>query len=265
MALSPPVRRTAFAIAGALTLVVAADGLASAAITTGVINVCVEHGNGEMHVAKKLPCPPGTSALSFNGLGVPGLRGPAGKPGPAGATGASGAQGPAGPAGAAGPKGDPGTAGSGGGGTPGATGPAGPQGPPGISDGDVIRRPGPVSISFGASKELVSYDAPAGGKFLAHAKLTVNGSSGGGSVTCTLGFSAEDSATVGPMSTGSTFATIALASGYDTTNPAAPRHIAVTCTNGPSGETTISVSNVVLDVIDLNALSITTIPEPVAG
>src|ERR1700752_3648013 len=78
-----------------------------AAMPPGVLEACVNPGNGGMRlVDSATPCHNNESRVSWN------IMGPAGPPGPTG------------PAGPAGPKGDTGPAGP-----PGPTGPAGPPGP----------------------------------------------------------------------------------------------------------------------------------------
>src|SRR6188508_1057487 len=81
--------------------------------TPGVLEACINGGNGGMRlVDSSTPCHNNETRVSWN------ITGPAGPPGPTG------------PAGPAGPTGATGTAGP-----TGATGPAGPAGPPGPSSG----------------------------------------------------------------------------------------------------------------------------------
>ena len=68
---------------------------AYAAVTTGVIRACVQHGNGQLRViGPGATCKGQDTLLEWNAQGQPGPRGEAGPPGPQGAPG---------------PKGDPGT------------------------------------------------------------------------------------------------------------------------------------------------------------
>jgi hypothetical protein len=275
MALSVQTRRTVVAITGTASLLVAGATLADAAVSTGVITVCVEKGNQELHLKTQKPCPRGWTQLSFNARGAPGARGAVGRTGLTGLTGAAGATGPAGVAGVAGipgvqgPPGPQGASGGGGGvqgppGATGATGAAGAPGPAGITDGDIARQSGTVLIPGNSHSEVVSYDAAIGKHLLAHAKLTVSstsGSEGASLVTCTLGVSVtvpaatrpNDSATVSwPLGNVITAATVALTNSYNTMTATAPTHIAVSCAsrNGESA----NVTNAVLDVIELTDL-----------
>jgi hypothetical protein len=78
-----------------------------AASTPGVLEACINPGNGGMRlVDSSTPCHNNEDRVSWN------ITGPAGPPGPTGPAGPTGATGPAGPTG-----------------PPGATGPAGPPGP----------------------------------------------------------------------------------------------------------------------------------------
>ena len=91
-----------------------------AASTPGVLEACVNPGNGNMRlVDSSTPCHNNESRVSWD------ITGPAGPPGPTGPTGPTGAIGPAGATGPAGPTGADGATG--------AIGPAGPAGPPGPS------------------------------------------------------------------------------------------------------------------------------------
>ena len=93
-----------------------------AASTPGVLEACVNPGNGNMRlVDSSTPCHNNESRVSWD------ITGPVGPPGPTGPTGPTGAIGPAGATGTAGPTGADGATG--------ATGPAGPVGPPGPSSG----------------------------------------------------------------------------------------------------------------------------------
>lgn len=93
-----------------------------AASTPGVLEACINPGNGGMRlVDSTTACHNNETRVTWN---VTGPAGPAGPTGPTGPTGATGATGPAGPTGAAGATG-----------ATGATGPAGPTGPPGPSAG----------------------------------------------------------------------------------------------------------------------------------
>ena len=87
-----------------------------AASTPGVLEACINPGNGGMRlVSSTTACHNNETRVTWNS------EGPAGPPGPIG---------PAGPNGPAGPTGETGPAGP-----TGATGPAGPAGPPGPSSG----------------------------------------------------------------------------------------------------------------------------------
>ena len=93
-----------------------------AASTPGVLEACVNPGNGNMRlIDSSTPCHNNESRVSWD------ITGPVGPPGPTGPTGPTGAIGPAGATGPAGPTGADGATG--------ATGPAGPVGPPGPSSG----------------------------------------------------------------------------------------------------------------------------------
>jgi Collagen triple helix repeat (20 copies) len=93
-----------------------------AASTPGVLEACVNPGNGNMRlVDSSTPCHNNESRVSWDIAGPAGPPGPTGPAGPTGPTGSAGATGPAGPTGATG--------------ATGATGPAGPAGPPGPSSG----------------------------------------------------------------------------------------------------------------------------------
>ena len=90
-----------------------------AASTPGVLEACINPGNGGMRlVDSSVACHNNETRVAWN------VTGPAGPEGPTGPTGATGATGPAGPTGATGASG-----------ATGATGPAGPTGPPGPSSG----------------------------------------------------------------------------------------------------------------------------------
>jgi hypothetical protein len=100
-------------LTGVALLVLTAPALSWAMSTPGVLEACINPGNGGMRlVDSSTPCHNNESRVSWN------ITGPAGPPGPAGPAG------PAGPTGATGPAGPTG-----------ATGPAGPAGPPGPSSG----------------------------------------------------------------------------------------------------------------------------------
>lgn len=96
-----------------------------AANTPGVLEACINPGNGGMRlVDSTTACHNNETRVTWN------ITGPMGPAGPTGATGATGATGPAGATGATGPAGPTGATGE-----TGATGPAGPAGPPGPSSG----------------------------------------------------------------------------------------------------------------------------------
>lgn len=99
-------------IAGLSLTLVASAGIATAAVTSGVISACVDR-EGHLRVASR--CHDDEKSLSWNTAGVQGPQGPAG------AAGADGAPGPQGPAGADGVPGKEG-----------AVGPTGAQGVAGI-------------------------------------------------------------------------------------------------------------------------------------
>jgi hypothetical protein len=93
-----------------------------AASIPGVLEACVNPGNGDMRlVDSSTACHNNEERITWNITGPIGPAGATGPVGPTGATGATGATGPAGPTGATG--------------ATGATGPAGPAGPPGPSSG----------------------------------------------------------------------------------------------------------------------------------
>lgn len=100
-------------------LIVAVPIVKLATSTPGVLEACINPGNGGMRlVDSSTVCHNNESRVSWN------IEGPAGPPGPMGATG------PAGPAGPAGPTGDTGATGA-----PGPKGDTGATGPPGPSGG----------------------------------------------------------------------------------------------------------------------------------
>lgn len=102
---------------GVTLLVLTVPALTWAMSSPGVLEACINPGNGGMRlVDSSTPCHNNESRVSWN------ITGPAGPPGPQGPTGATGPAGPAGLPGATGPAGPTG-----------ATGPAGPAGPPGSS------------------------------------------------------------------------------------------------------------------------------------
>src|SRR4029077_2316834 len=104
-------RRTGIAIFAFLALVLLMVPITlHAANTPGVLEACVNPGNGDMRlVDSSTDCHNNETRVTWN---ITGPIGPAGPAGPAGPTGPAGATGPAGPTGATG-----------------ATGPAGPPGP----------------------------------------------------------------------------------------------------------------------------------------
>ena len=110
-------RRTGIAIFAFLALVLLMVPIAlHAANTPGVLEACVNPGNGNMRlVDSSTDCHSNETRVTWNIEGPPG---PAGPTGPVGPTGATGPAGPAGPTGATG-----------------ATGATGPAGPPGPSSG----------------------------------------------------------------------------------------------------------------------------------
>src|SRR6185369_16330853 len=104
-------------LSGIALLVLMAPIITQATSTPGVLEACINPGNGGMRlVDSSTPCHNNEDRISWN------ITGPAGPPGPTGPAGPTGATGPAGPAGPTGPTGPAG-----------ATGPAGPPGP--SSDG----------------------------------------------------------------------------------------------------------------------------------
>ena len=107
-------RRTGIAIFGFLALVLLVVPITlHAANTPGVLEACVNPGNGDMRlVDSSTACHNNETRVTWNITGPIGPAGPTGPTGPVGPTGATGPAGPAGPAGATG-----------------ATGPAGPPGP----------------------------------------------------------------------------------------------------------------------------------------
>jgi hypothetical protein len=94
-------RFTTGLIAGLSLTLVASAGLATAAVSSGVISACVDR---EGHLRVSSHCQNGEKSLSWNAAGVQGPQGPAG---PAGGTGPAGPQGPAGADGAQGVAGVP--------------------------------------------------------------------------------------------------------------------------------------------------------------
>jgi hypothetical protein len=105
-----------------------------AATTPGVLEACVNPGNGNMRlVDSSTPCHNNESRVSWSITGPAGPPGPTGPTGPTGPIGSAGATGPAGPTGPIGSAGATGPAGPTG--ATGTTGPAGPAGPPGPSSG----------------------------------------------------------------------------------------------------------------------------------
>ena len=93
------VRRTLIGSTALIALFVLIVPIAKfATMTPGVLEACVNPGNGNMRlVDSTTPCHNNESRVSWN------ITGPAGPPGPTGATGATGATGPAGPPGPPGP------------------------------------------------------------------------------------------------------------------------------------------------------------------
>lgn len=107
------VRRASFISLALLVLVFLMVPIVQYAATPGVLEACVNPGNGGLRLVDTgVPCHNNETRVSWNVTGPPGPEGPAGPTGPTGATGATG---PAGPTGPTGPTG--------------ATGPAGPPGP----------------------------------------------------------------------------------------------------------------------------------------
>jgi hypothetical protein len=94
-------RFTTGLIVGLTAAVLGSAGIATAAVSSGIISACVDH-HGNLRVSNH--CLNGEKSLSWNVAGVSGPQGPSG---PAGAAGAQGPAGPQGPAGTAsiGPKG----------------------------------------------------------------------------------------------------------------------------------------------------------------
>jgi hypothetical protein len=101
------VRRTLIGCIALIALFVLIVPIAKfATMTPGVLEACVNPGNGDMRlVDSSTPCHDNESRVSWNITGPAGPPGPAGPAGPAGPTGATGATGPAGPTGPPGPPG----------------------------------------------------------------------------------------------------------------------------------------------------------------
>ncbi len=113
-------RRSVIACISVIACAVLVPIAMRAASTPGVLEACINPGNGMMRlVDSSTPCHNNESRVSWD------ITGPEGPPGP---TGPAGPTGPIGPAGATGPAGQTGATGA-----LGATGPAGPAGPPGSS------------------------------------------------------------------------------------------------------------------------------------
>jgi hypothetical protein len=109
------VRRAGFISLALLVLVFLMVPIVQYAATPGVLEACVNPGNGGLRLVDTgQPCHNNETRVTWS---ITGPAGPAGPTGPTGATGATGATGPAGPTGPTG--------------ATGATGPAGPAGPPG--------------------------------------------------------------------------------------------------------------------------------------
>ena len=113
-------RRTVIGGLAALALLVTAVPIVKLATNTaGVLEACVNPGNGMMQlVDASTPCHSNETRVSWN------IEGPAGPVGPVGPAGPAGPAGPIGPGGPTGPMG-----------ATGATGPAGPAGPTGATGG----------------------------------------------------------------------------------------------------------------------------------
>jgi Collagen triple helix repeat (20 copies) len=128
-------RRTVIGGLVALALLVTAVPIVKLATNSaGVLEACVNPGNGDMRlVDASTVCHNNETRVSWN------IEGPAGPPGPTGPTGPTG---PAGPAGPAGPTGATGATGA-----TGPTGPAGPAGPAGGSGPPYVWVCTPVTFS----------------------------------------------------------------------------------------------------------------------
>ncbi len=104
------VRRTligSIALIGLFVVIVPVAKLAT--MTPGVLEACINGGNGGMRlVDSSTQCHNNETRISWNITGPAGPPGPVGPAGPAGPTGATGATGPAGPPGPTGPAGPPG-------------------------------------------------------------------------------------------------------------------------------------------------------------
>ena len=187
MGLKLPVTRKRFMVIAVACGLVAAGGVAYAAISTvytdpnGVFHACVNSTNGNMRVVlpSNTSCRNNEDAIVWNQTGpqgsqgiqgiqgIQGQKGDKGDTGPqgipglkgdTGATGATGQQGPngdIGPAGDVGPTGAPGPTGptgaTGARGATGATGPQGPQGSSGVSGYQVISQQRLWSGGFGTA------------------------------------------------------------------------------------------------------------------
>ncbi len=100
------------AAVASLVLIVPIAKLAT--MTPGVLEACVNPGNGNMRlVDSSTACHNNETRVSWNITGPAGPPGPAGPAGPAGPTGSTGDPGPAGPPGPPGPAGPPGPSASG--------------------------------------------------------------------------------------------------------------------------------------------------------
>lgn len=109
------IRRTGLACLVLAGLVLLVLPVVQYAATPGVLEACINGGNGGMRLVDAAqPCHNNETRVTWNVIGPPGPAGPTGPTGatgpagPTGATGATGAIGPAGPAGPTGPSGPPG-------------------------------------------------------------------------------------------------------------------------------------------------------------
>jgi hypothetical protein len=102
-------RRIIIACISVLACAVLVPVAMRAASTPGVLEACINPGNGGMRLVDSgTPCHNNEDRISWNITGPAGPPGPTGPAGPTGATGPAGPTGPTGPAGATGPAGPPG-------------------------------------------------------------------------------------------------------------------------------------------------------------
>jgi hypothetical protein len=177
------IRRAGIAVFAFLALALVAVPIAlRAASTPGVLEACINPGNGNMRlVDSSTPCHNNETRVEWNVTGPSGPAGPAGPTGPTGATGAKGDPGPQGDIGPTGPTG-----------TTGATGATGPTGATlGVSSIGVLLSTMGITPALAAQSNSITLGP---GSYLVHATVGVaNNVLAGGLinaraqyVTCTL-------------------------------------------------------------------------------